>query len=332
LIKFLELYHLFTIQSDPIQSNLETKMTFQHQLALLGVYCLSVALVTTTTTTGVVSAEVTPTCAGVLAQKESLGETWYFPNDCVVSCNDLGSTMDLDRSRNVGGNLKCYCVDIAQPFCTDDPYCADLGIAPGTETEDCARVCGEDASDVTATTSVDGNGYQFHYVVNCSCSDGTKQCGDDFILFSDLDYMKSCSGNGDNSLKIADADECSNYCLGTQVFFEGSMFGSSSSASGGIFGSSSSTSNGKNKSCSCYKSDMISAIGETAALACDDATARANDGSGLGNPCYENVGVTKVECPSSSAAGSPTIAPASNSAAKTLVSSAAIMGVWLLPW
>ena len=286
-------------------------MTFQNHLALLVVCCLSVA-----------SAEVTPTCAGVLAQRESNGETWYFPNDCEVSCNNLGSKMDFDRSRNVGDNLKCFCVDIAKPFCTDDPYCSDLGIFPGTESEDCAKVCGEGASDVTATTSVEDNGYQFHYVVNCSCSDGTKKCGDDFVLLSDLDYMKSCSGNDANSLNIADSAECENFCLGTQVFVQGSMFSSTSSAS-----SKGPTSDEYDISCSCYKSDIISETGVTHALVCDDVTARANDGSGLGNPCYENVGVSKIECPDSSSKSS-----AKNSAAKTLVSSTAIMGVWLLPW
>jgi hypothetical protein len=292
-------------------SNLE-KMASRKQLAnqsriaivFLVFFCCSVALV---------ASETTPTC-------QSLGESWYFPNDCVFNCNDLGSTMDTDRSRNVGGNLKCFCVDQAKPFCTDDPYCEDLGIFPGTVQEDCARVCGEDNSAVTATTSVDDNGYQFHYVVNCSCSDGTKKCGEDFVLFSDLDYMKSCTGGDSNSLEIVNDEECDSFCLDTLVF-EGGEFATA----------------GQNKTCSCLHSSIISittADDVNSALACDDATARANDGSGLGNPCYENVGVNQIDCPTaSSGAPSPIIAPATASnTAKTLVSSTAIMGVWLLPW
>lgn len=243
---------------------------------------------------------------------QSMPDDWYFPNSCVTSCNELGSTMDLDKTRNVNGKLKCFCVDIEQPFCTDTPRCEDLGIFPGTVKEDCAKVCGESEGDVDATTIVDDNGYQFHYVVSCSCKDGTDKCSDDYVLFSDLDYMKSCSGGGSNSLQIKNGDQCESFCLDTLVF------------EGGTFLSA-----GKNKTCSCLHSDIQSldkskTINE--ALACDDATARENDGSGLGEPCYDEVGVNKVRCPYSAAP------PSKDSVTKTLVSSGAIMGVWLLPW
>lgn len=258
----------------------------------------------------VASGEATPTC-------ESLGESFYFPNTCVSSCNDLESTMDTDRSRNVGGLLKCFCEGIEQPFCTDDPLCQDLGIYPGTATEDCARICGDDDIDnVEANTKVDHNGYQFHYIVSCTCGDGTNKCGDDFVLFSDQDYMKSCSGNGNNSLDINTSDDCVTYCMDTLIF------------DGGEFGVE-----GTNKSCTCLHPDIQSIDPNTkirGAMACDDASAQFNDGSGLGDPCYENVGVSQIECPTPSSAAVASTPPPT--ATKTLVSSTAIMGVWLLPW
>jgi len=256
------------------------------------------------------------TCANAAAPPtcQSMGSDWYFPNACVTSCQGLKSTMDLDRTRNVDGKLKCYCENQEQPFCTDTPRCEDIGIYPGTAEEDCAQVCGESANDVTASTVIDDNGYQFHYVVTCSCSDGTEKCGGnggDFVLFSDLDYMKSCSGRDSNSLQISSSDECNTFCLETLVF------------EGGAFASA-----GQNKTCSCLHSDIESLDKSkimNQALACDDATARENDGSGLGEPCYEEVGVNQVKCPYSAAKSAP-------SATKTLVSSTAIMGIWMLPW
>ena len=255
------------------------------------------------------TAAAAPTC-------QSQPSDWYFPNSCNTSCKDLGSSMDTDRTRNVNGKKRCFCVGIEKPFCTDDPACEDLGIFPGTAQEDCASVCGESSVDVTATTIVNDNGYQFHFVVSCSCKDGTKKCGDDFVLFSDLDYMKSCSGGDSNSLKIASNDQCDSFCLDTLIF------------EGGTFVTA-----GQNKTCSCVHSDIQSddkSKDINQALACDDATARANDGSGLGNPCYSEVGVNVIECPESAAP--PSGKSQTTSATKTMVSSGAIVGVWLLPW
>lgn len=284
-------------------------MTSPKQLSITTGFALAVSVFVATC--AVAASAAPPTC-------QSMGSDWYFPNACVTSCQDLGSTMDLDRTRNVDGKLKCFCVDQEQPFCTDTPRCEDLGIYPGTAEDDCAKVCGESAGDVTASTVVDDNGYQFHYVVTCSCSDGTEKCGGnggDFVLFSDLDYMKSCSGRGSNSLQISSDQECNTFCLDTLVF------------EGGAFASA-----GKNKTCSCLHSDIESLDKSkiiNQALACDDATARENDGSGLGEPCYEEVGVNQVKCPYSAATPSPKSAP---TATKTLVSSTAIMGIWMLPW
>ena len=194
--------------------------------------------------------------------------------------------MDTDQSRNVNGLPKYFCEGKDEPFCTDDPFCQDLGIFPGTITKYCASVCVD--NDVSATTKVNHNGYQFHYVVSCSCGDGTSKYGDDFILFGNQDYMKSCSGDGSNSLKIKKPDNCDAYCVETLVF------------DGGEFASS-----GGNKTCSCLHPEIQTIDPATklqAAMACDDSTARANDGSGLGNPCYENVGVDQIECSTPSAA------------------------------
>jgi len=259
------------------------------------------------------SEAVVPTC-------ESLGNAWSFPNSCAYSCEDMESTMDVDRSRNVNGLLKCFCENQEQPFCTDDPLCEYLGIFPGTVAEDCARECG-DGVEATSNTGVDDNGYQFHYLVSCSCA-GTPKCGEDFVLLSDLDYMKSCTGGKDdaNSLEIATADDCDAHCTDTNVFVDGGQFASA----------------GQNKTCSCLhpsiQSNFEAGVKATAVLVCDDATARANDGGGLGNPCYENVGVNKVECPTPSSSASANTQPTAATATKTLVSSTAIMGVWLLPW
>ena len=280
-------------------------MTGNHQLSYKRGFAMAVSIFLAGSS--IVASEAPPTC-------ESQPATWYFPNSCVDRCKELGSSMDLDRSRNVNGLQKCYCVDVDQPFCTDTPTCADLGIFPSTVEEDCKDVC--EADNVDASVIVDYNGYQFHYVVSCACGNGAvKKCGADYVLFSDEDYMQSCSGDGPNSLEITTSDACADYCESTNVFDNGYAF---SDVPGSI-------------SCSCIHSsirniDASETIFE--ALACDDATARFNDGSGLGNPCYAEVGVTSADCPESAAPSSEN----SNSVTKTLVSSGAIMGAYLLPW
>lgn len=256
-----------------------------------------------------------PTCA-------SLGETWYFPNACPAACEELGSVFDTDRSRNVNGQRKCFCEGSDRPYCTDDPRCVDLGIRPGTVREDCSRVCGGD-NRVKSKTSVEFNGYQFHYVVSCSCSDGTRKCDNNSILLSDLDYMPSCTGGGSGSLDIGSAESCDGYCGATGVFTRGGSY----------------LLNGTQHRCACPSPTIITdSPNVTEAVVCDDSIANVNDGSGLGDPCYENVGVTKIDCPdpdddADSKSSSAAVSSEQSSTAKTFVSSATIFtGVWLLPW
>eukprot|EP00534_Pseudo-nitzschia_fraudulenta_P003148 CAMPEP_0201137502 /NCGR_PEP_ID=MMETSP0850-20130426/55444_1 /ASSEMBLY_ACC=CAM_ASM_000622 /TAXON_ID=183588 /ORGANISM="Pseudo-nitzschia fraudulenta, Strain WWA7" /LENGTH=315 /DNA_ID=CAMNT_0047408861 /DNA_START=214 /DNA_END=1161 /DNA_ORIENTATION=+ len=251
-------------------------------------------------------AAAAPTC-------RSLGTSWYFPNDCVASCSETheGSTMDTDRSRNVGGDFRCFCEGVEGPFCTDDPACADLEILPGNALEGCASACGDSA---TVTDAIEYAGDESaasknvtHFVVACYCGgSATPKCGTDYVFFSDLTYLPSCTTGTaaatENALGIASAPDCASYCSrSSAAFVAGDWEGSSGS-------------------CTCSDAAGRSAV------ACDDSAANFNDGSGLGNPCYESVGVTSADC-------SPAAPPAgTTAAAKTLVSSTAIMGVWLLPW
>ena len=260
------------------------------------------------------SAEVPPTC-------DSLDESWYFPNDCDFSCQDLESRMDPKRSRNVNGDLKCYCEGREQPFCHDNPLCRDLSIFPTSAESDCERVCGEESSSSSeASIGVDFNGYQFHYVLSCSC-DGQTRCGGtkgDYVLFSDTDYMWSCTrGRTINSRRINTATDCDTFCTGTQVF------------SGGNF-----TQTNQGKTCACLHDDITSdRPGINQAVACDDATARYNDASGLGDPCYDEVGVNVIECDYTESSAATKSPKASKAHTKTLVSSTAIItGAWLMPW
>lgn len=252
-----------------------------------------------------------PTC-------QSFGESWYFPNSCVADCtaqSDGSSTMDTDRSRNVNGDLKCYCTGRESPLCADDPMCSDLEILPGSAKESCEAVCGSSggSSDVVVVDDVEyagdasaANKNQTHFRVGCSCDGGATQvCGTDYVLFSDLTYLKWCTRKADNnSLQIKSAEACDAYCTKTNPLFDGGIWNDSA------------------KSCACKEDSM-----EVSAVACDDSSANTNDGSGLGNPCYENVGVSTADCSSSSNANGE-----QPSTTQTLVSSAAIMGIWLLPW
>jgi len=254
-----------------------------------------------------------PTCA-------SLGETWYFPNACPAACEELGSVFDTDRSRNVNGQFKCFCEGSDRPYCTDDPRCEDLGIRPGSVREDCSRVCGGD-NRVKSKTSVEFNGYQFHYVVSCSCSDGTRKCDNNSILLSDLDYMRACTGDDESgSLGIGSAESCGEYCDATGVFTQGGAY----------------SLNSTQHRCACPSPSVITdSPNVTEAVVCDDSIARVNDGSGLGNPCYENIGVNEIDCPDPDAdsASSSAVSSEQSTTTKTFVSSATIFtGVWLLPW
>jgi len=225
-------------------------------------FCPDGSFAQTTTTTTTTSDEITPllesttsvssvpsvvpTCAKLVEE-----ENFYFPNDCVTKCKQQGGGggFDIDRSRNVNGNMKCYCVGATTPICTDAPSCADLSIYPGNAYENCFQnVCvGQGSTDVDNGGGGDGgdvdnddgggggvvvtddiefanspeaaNKNQTHFKVSCSCDNGkTKQCGIDSILFSDLTYLPSCTAASDttegkmNTLNIQSQNDCTLYC------------------------------------------------------------------------------------------------------------------------
>jgi len=300
----------------------------------------------------------TPTC-------KSLGSGWYFPNSCVSDCTERfgeSGTMDIERSRNVNGDYRCYCVGRELPLCRDDPTCRDLNIHPGTALAGCRAICsgdgdgdadGDPDADVRVVDEVEfagqesaANKNQTHFRVGCSCGEERHQCGPDSILFSDLTYLPSCSGgiqipappsknknhdndkNHDHVVVVANADQCFDYCNSTNVFV-GSIWTEEQKSCACT--NDSSNSNGNNDANANGNNDDVYVT-----MACDDSRARANDGSGLGDPCYETVGVSAVDCSesaSSSSSSSSTTATGGEQVAKqTMVSSAAIMGIWLLPW
>eukprot|EP00751_Fragilariopsis_kerguelensis_P030702 CAMPEP_0170923702 /NCGR_PEP_ID=MMETSP0735-20130129/11201_1 /TAXON_ID=186038 /ORGANISM="Fragilariopsis kerguelensis, Strain L26-C5" /LENGTH=379 /DNA_ID=CAMNT_0011323353 /DNA_START=77 /DNA_END=1217 /DNA_ORIENTATION=+ len=210
-------------------------------------FCPDGSFAQTTTTTTTTSDEITPilesttsvssvppTCAKLVEE-----ENFYFPNDCVTKCKqqDGGGGFDIDRSRNVNGNMKCYCVGATTPICTDTPSCADLSIYPGSVYENCVQnVCvGQGSTDVggggcgggvVVTDDIEfanspeaANKNQTHFKVSCSCDNGTTQhCGIDSILFSDLTYLPSCTAASDttegkmNTLNIQSQNDCTLYC------------------------------------------------------------------------------------------------------------------------
>ena len=266
----------------------------------------------------------TPTC-------KSFGSSWYFPNSCVSDCTEQfsGSTMDIERSRNVNGDFRCYCVGQESPLCRDDPTCKDLEIYPGDALKGCQTIC-NGKTDVIVVDDVEyagddsaANKNQTHFRVGCSCGkddddNEQHQCGPDSILFSDLTYLPSCSSgittNNQDTIIIGSAKKCFEYCESTNVFV------------GGIW-------TDERKSCGCTRSvDDNDIDAELLTMACDDSQARANDGSGLGDPCYENVGVSAIDCSELTSSSTTTATGGEPVVKQTLVSSAAIMGIWLLPW
>jgi len=229
-----------------------------------------------------------PTCKG-------LGSTWvtFFPQSCVTACSELGLTMSTSNSRNVNGNIECSCEMQERPFCTDDPTCYEVNVNPGEALEKCQAACGSTGPEVTAVDYIEfagdpaaANKNQTHSVVGCSCDGGdTQLCGPDYTLLSDLSYLPSCT----TSLTNTEAS-CETYCLDSNIF------------TGSIW-------NDADKSCTCTAVDG-------SVLVCDDTKARQKDGSGLGNPCYESVGVNTVDC---SEASSETSSSSSNQPSVNLV-------------
>ena len=260
-----------------------------------------------------------PTCAHLVDT-----EQFYFPNDCVTKCSerDGGGTFDTDRSRNVNGQLQCYCVDDASPVCTDDPRCADLAVVPGTAFDNCLNhVClpklsttGESSTPVVvvtdaieyATDSTAANKAQTHQLVACSCDGGvTQECGVDSILFSDTNYLPRCTTidekqkneNGvapdSNTLNIYSQDDCTTYCTSSS-----SSFGEGDWKSIELVSSSSTSQQQQQFACICI--DKSFEKNGKSVVACDDAKAKFNDGSGAGTDCYDTVGVNRINCPDDS--------------------------------
>ena len=258
-----------------------------------------------------------PTCAHLVDT-----EQFYFPNDCVTKCSERdggGGTFDTDRSRNVNGQLHCYCVDDATPVCTDDPRCTDLAVGPGTAFDNCLNhVClpklsttGESSPPVVvvtdaieyATDSTAANKAQTHLLVACSCDGGvTQECGVDSILFSDTNYLPRCTTTVDekqknengvasdgNTLNINSQNDCTTYCTSSSSSFGEGDWNISE------LESSSSTSQQQQFACIC-----IDKSSSKSAVACDDTKANFNDGSGAGTDCYDTVGVNNMNCPDAS--------------------------------
>lgn len=262
-----------------------------------------------------------PTCAHLVDT-----EQFYFPNDCVTKCSERdggGGTFDTDRSRNVNGQLHCYCVDDATPVCTDDPRCVDLAVVPGTAFDNCLNhVClpklsttGEKSPPVVvvtdaieyATDSTAANKAQTHLRVACSCDEGvTQECGVDSILFSDTNYLPRCTTAVDekqknengvasdgNTLNINSQNDCTTYCTSSS-----SSFSEGDWKSIELVSSSSTSQQQQQFACICLDKNFFE--NRKSAVACDDTKANFNDGSGAGTDCYDTVGVNRINCPDAS--------------------------------
>ena len=248
---------------------------------------------------------IPPSC-----QRLTQEEQFYFPNDCVSKCGAQGDTFDMKRSRNVNGNIKCFCLNSDIPICTDDPMCADLSIFPGTVYENCINnVCSssDNGNNFMVTDEIEynfednaANKNQTHYKVSCSCDGGvTTECGIDYILFSDLTYLPSCTKTNDktpgkiNNLDINSKQDCTDYC---QTAHNSNGAFAVDDSEWFIYNEGSSLPPGQQDyyhSCGCLDKNRNGNI----AIACDDTTANYNDGSGLGTKnCYESVGVNTVDC------------------------------------
>jgi hypothetical protein len=117
------------------------------------------------------------------------------------------------------------------------------------------------------------NKNQTHFMVACYCDD-VKQCGINFVLFSDLTFLPACSSAGvagvDTTLNTDSQDQCSIYCTE-------------------LFGFAAGTYDSTTKSCVCDDG------AGTSATACDDST--ANSDRGQFDDCFSQVGVSTADCP-----------------------------------
>eukprot|EP00536_Pseudo-nitzschia_multiseries_P001797 jgi/Psemu1/322258/estExt_fgenesh1_pg.C_230019 len=217
---------------------------------------------------------------GPVSTCKGLGSKWItsFPESCVNACDDLELTMSFTNSKNINGDVECHCETQERPVCTDRPTCFEIDVNPGEALQKCQAACGSTDPKVTALDYVEfagdpaaANKNQTHLVVDCSCDGGDSQlCGPDYTLWSDLTYLPSCTGPPPNTLELTSEGSCETYCSASNVF------------TGYIW-------NGSDKSCTCT-------TGDGSVLVCDDTKAQYKDGSGLGNPCYETIGVNAVDC------------------------------------
>jgi hypothetical protein len=245
--------------------------------------------------------EPLPTCNG------GLSNDFYFPNDCVSECMALEQEMDFDTSRDVNGVTKCYCSNNVG-VCNDEPTCEDLLIIPGQALVGCSAYC-PDSNDVTAVDDVQftddpsaGNKNQTHFMVACTC-DGVTQCGTDFVLFSDLTFLPSCTSGAEGpTLDLNNEEDCTTYCL--NVGFTSATYESGA--------------------CSCTNDAGT-------ATACDDA--KANDDRGEFTDCFEEVGVSTADCPTPAPTeipGGGSSGGGGSSAATTVIMAVSSMAVSVL--
>ncbi len=237
-----------------------------------------------------------PTCNG------GISDDFYFPNDCVSQCQALGVEIDLDESRDVNGITACYCTN-GTSVCNDEPSCADLLVIPGAAEGGCTALC-PNATLVTVVDDVQftddptaGNKNQTHFMVSCAC-DGVTQCGIDFVLFSDLTFLPSCSGDAEGpTLDVNSEEECTSYCTSAGSSFTGGSY--------------------EEGACTCSTEAGT-------AVACDDA--KANDDRGDFVDCFDEVGVSSADCPTPA----PTEAPPVDSSSASDVAMACSLGAVLV--
>jgi hypothetical protein len=243
--------------------------------------------------------EPAPTCDEIGIQS--------FPGDCILECQALGSQLDPDESKSSTSNTKCSCID-GSTICTNDPSCADVLVFPGSAQDGCEELCGPETSVVEAFDGVEyagdstaANKDQTHLLVSCAC-DGVSRCGIDYVLFSDLTFLRACTtGSTTDAVGIDDADDCTAYCTG--VGFAQSQYD-----------------NGK---CSCtdhFGNDTDDIEGGKSAVACDDNNANSGNQQG-GTDCFAEVGVSTSDCPT------PAPTPAPPSTATTIT--APNVAVWV---
>jgi len=214
-----------------------------------------------------------------------------FPGDCILECQALGSQLDPDESKSSTSNTKCFCLD-GSTICTNDPLCNDVLVFPGTAQDNCENLCGGSSATVDVFDGVEyagdstaANKDQTHLLVSCAC-DGVARCGLDYVLFSDLTFLKACTtGAKSDALGIDSTEDCESYCTGFG-------FRSSEYVQG---------------KCSCsdhFGNDTDDEAGSKAAVACDDNNANFGNQQG-GTGCFAEVGVSTSDCPTPAPTQSP---------------------------